>query len=141
MYKLSQIPEEYKKKLITAEQAAALVKDGDRVSYGLGCAAPYDIDIEIGKRAKELHGVEIVATTVVKDEPYAAYLNSDSNEQIRFATAHMNGFERKMSKDGRCWFIPILFNELPKYWENIDKLIIQVHPMDQWGNFNLGPQA
>ena len=53
----------------------------------------------------------------------------------------MNGFERKMSKDGRCWFIPILFNELPKYWENIDKLIIQVHPMDQWGNFNLGPQA
>ena len=141
MYKLSQIPEEYKKKLITAEQAAALVKDGDRVSYGLGCAAPYDIDIEIGKRAKDLHGVEIVATTVVKDEPYAAYLNSDSNEQIRFATAHMNGFERKMSKDGRCWFIPILFNELPKYWENIDKLIIQVHPMDQWGNFNLGPQA
>ena len=130
-----------RKKLITAEQAAALVKDGDRVSYGLGCAAPYDIDIEIGKRAKDLHGVEIVATTVVKDEPYAAYLNSDSNEQIRFATAHMNGFERKMSKDGRCWFIPILFNELPKYWENIDKLIIQVHPMDQWGNFNLGPQA
>ena len=59
MYKLSQIPEEYKKKLITAEQAAALVKDGDRVSYGLGCAAPYDIDIEIGKRAKDLHGVEM----------------------------------------------------------------------------------
>ena len=89
MYKLSQIPEEYKKKLITAEQAAALVKDGDRVSYGLGCAAPYDIDIEIGKRAKELHGVEIVATTVVKDEPYAAYLNSDSNEQIQIGRAHV----------------------------------------------------
>ena len=141
MYKISQIPEEYKKKLITAEQAAALVQDGDRVSYGLGCSAPYDIDIEIGKRAKDLHGVEIVATTVVKDEPYAAYLNSDSNEQIRFASAHMNGFDRKMAKDGRCWFIPILFNELPKYWENIDKLIIQVHPMDKWGNFNLGPQA
>ena len=52
MYKLSQIPEEYKKKLITAEQAAALVKDGDRVSYGLGCAAPYDIDIEIGNGPK-----------------------------------------------------------------------------------------
>ncbi|WP_306536583.1 acetyl-CoA hydrolase/transferase family protein [Megasphaera sp.] len=141
MYKLSQVPEEYKKKLITAEQAAALVRDGERVSYGLGCSAPYDIDIEIGKRAKELHGVEIVASTIVKDEPYAAYLNSDSNDQIRFATGHMNGFERKMSKDGRCWFLPILFNELPKYWQHIDKLIIQVHPMDKWGNFNIGPQA
>ena len=69
MYKLSQIPEEYKKKLITAEQAAALVKDGDRVSYGLGCAAPYDIDIEIGKRAKDLHGVEIVARPSSKMNP------------------------------------------------------------------------
>ena len=39
MYKLSQVPEEYKKKLITAEQAAALVRDGERVSYGLGCSA------------------------------------------------------------------------------------------------------
>ena len=50
MYKLSQVPEEYKKKLITAEQAAALVRDGERVSYGLGCSAPYDIDIEIGQK-------------------------------------------------------------------------------------------
>lgn len=141
MYKISQIPEEYKKKLITAEQAAALVKDGDRVSYGLGCSAPYDVDIEIGKRAKSLRGVEILGTTIVKDEPYAAYLNSDNNEQIRFASAHMSGADRKMSKDGRCWFIPMLFNELPKYWHDIDKLIIQVHPMDKWGNFNLGPQA
>ena len=141
MYKISEIADAYKQKLITAEQAAALVQDGDRISYGLGCSAPYDIDIALGNRIKELKGIEVVATTVVKDEPYAVYRNSDSNDQVRFATAHMNGFERKMNKDGRCWFIPMLFNELPKYWENIDKLIIQVHPMDKWGNFNLGPQV
>lgn len=141
MYKISQIPDAYKEKCITADQAAGLVKDGERISYGLGCSAPYDIDISLGKRVKELKGLEILGTTVVKDEPYAAYLESDSNEQVRFASAHMNGFDRKMNKNGRCWFIPILFNELPKYWEAIDKLIIQVHPMDAWGNFNLGPQA
>lgn len=143
MYKLSQVPEKYKEKLITAQQAAALVQEGDRVSYGLGCSAPYDIDIALGERAKnhELKGVEVLGTTVVKNEPYAVYTNSDSNDEVRFASAHLNGFDRKMNKAGRCWFIPILFNELPKYWQNIDKLILQVHPMDKWGNFNLGPQA
>lgn len=143
MYKISQIADAYKQKLVTPAGAAALVKDGDRISYGLGCSAPYDTDIALGERAKakELHGIEVLSTTVVKDEPYAVYLNSESNDEVRFASAHLNGFDRKMNKAGRCWFIPILFNELPKYWENIDKLIIQVHPMDKWGNFNIGPQA
>ena len=141
MYKVSEIADVYKKKLITVDQAAALVKDGERISYGLGCSAPYDFDIALSKRIKELRGLEILGTTVVKDEPYAVYLNSDSNDQVRFTSAHMNGFDRKMNKDGRCWFLPMLFNELPTYWDNIDKLVIQVHPMDKWGNFNLGPQA
>ncbi len=141
MYKISEVAGIYQQKLITADQAAALVKDGERVSYGLGCSAPYDFDIALGNRAKELRGVEILGTTIIKAEPYAVYANSDSNEQVRFASAHLSAFDRKMNKDGRCWFIPILFNELPKYWDRIDKLVIQVHPMDKWGNFNIGPQA
>ena len=141
MYKLSQIADEYKAKCITAAEAAALVKDGDRISYGLGCSAPYDIDLALGERAKDLKGVEILGSTIIKKDPYAPYVHSDSNEQVRFASAHLSGADRKMNKAGRCWFIPMLFNELPKYWTNIDKLIIQVHPMDKWGNFNLGPQA
>jgi len=143
MYKISQIPEEYRKKLITADEAAAKIKDGDRVSYGLGLSAPYDIDIAIGKRAKELHNVEIVGTTLVADKMYAAYTEDSTVDNIRFESAHLNGIDRKINKAGRLWFIPILFNELPYYWKDtgIDILTIQVHPMDKWGNFNLGPQA
>ena len=143
MYKISQIAEEYKKRLITADEAAAKIKDGDRVSYGLGLSAPHDIDIAIGKRAKELHNVEIVSTTLVVDKLYAAYTDDADVDNIRFASAHMNGIDRKINKAGRLWFIPMLFNELPYYWPEtgIDILTIQVHPMDKWGNFNLGPQA
>ena len=32
MYKISEIADVYKQKLITAEKAAALVQDGDRIS-------------------------------------------------------------------------------------------------------------
>ena len=39
MYKVSNLKQEYKKKLITAEQAAAMVKPGDRLHFGLGCGS------------------------------------------------------------------------------------------------------
>ena len=35
MYKVANLASEYKKKLITADQAAAMVKDGDRLHFGL----------------------------------------------------------------------------------------------------------
>ena len=144
MYKINQIADEYKNKLISADEAAAKIKDGDRVSYGLGLSAPKDIDIAIGKRASQLHNVQVVFTTLVVDKPYAVYTQDATNDNIRFASAHMNGIDRKINKDGRLWFIPMLFNELPYYWKDtggIDVLTIQVHPMDKWGNFNIGPQA
>ena len=39
MYKVSNLASEYKKKLITADQAAEMVKDGDRLHFGLGCGS------------------------------------------------------------------------------------------------------
>ena len=44
MYKLSQIQDVYKEKLVSPAKAASVVKSGDRVSFGLGCSVPYDTD-------------------------------------------------------------------------------------------------
>ena len=54
MYKVSDLSMEYKKKLITADQAAAMVKNGDRLHFGLGCGSIIDIAKAIAKRAAEL---------------------------------------------------------------------------------------
>ena len=51
MYKVKDLKAEYKKKLITAEQAAAMVKPGDRLHFGLGCGSIVDIDRAIAARA------------------------------------------------------------------------------------------
>ena len=111
MYRISQIAGEYEKRKITAAEAAARVQDGDRISYGLGLSAPVDIDRALGARIQSLRGVEIVGSVLIKSEPYAVYTESTSNTQVRFASAHMNSMDRKMNKDGRCWFIPMLFND------------------------------
>ena len=51
MYKVSQLEAEFKKKLITADDAAAMVKPGDRLHFGTGCGAIVDLDKAIAKRA------------------------------------------------------------------------------------------
>ena len=51
--------EEYKSKLITAEQAAKLVESNSIVDYGMFATKPVDFDIALGKRAGD--GLENVA--------------------------------------------------------------------------------
>ena len=74
MYKVANLASEYKKKLITADQAAAMVKDGDRLHFGLGCGSVIDIDKALAKRAKDLRDVEIVSTVSIREKPFETYL-------------------------------------------------------------------
>lgn len=145
MYKVSDLAKKYKEKLITADQAAAMVKNGDKLHFGLGCGSIVDIDKAIAKRADELKDITIISTVAIREKPFETYLATSSNEQVRFSSAHFNVHDRKMNKDGRCWYIPMMFCELPYLWVNnnneIDIAMFQVAPMDEHGNFNLGPQV
>ena len=145
MYKVANLASEYKKKLITADQAAEMVKDGDRIHFGLGCGSVIDIDKALAKRARDLRDVEIVSTVSIRERPFENYLTTNSNEQVRCSSAHFNTHDRRMNKDGRCWYIPMMFCELPFLWVNndceIDIAMSQVAPMDKHGNCNLGPQV
>lgn len=145
MYKTSALAQEYKKKLITAEQAAEMVSYNSRIHFGTGIGIVKDIDKALAARADELRGVEILSSVPVRNDPYETFLATDSNEQVRFASAHFSKIDREMSSAGRCWYMPILFNELPSYWQfnnvGVDIAFLQVAPMDKHGNFNIGPQV
>ena len=138
MYKVSSLAEEYQKKLITADEAAAMVQNNTRIHYGTGCGVVNDIDAALAKRADELKGIEVLSTVALRKEPFKIYQATSSNEQVRFASAHFSAFDRQMNKEGRCWYIPMLFNELPYYWVNnkndIDIAFFQVAPMDTHGH-------
>ena len=145
MYKISSIPGMYSRKLITADQAAALVKKNFRIHYGTGLGVPQDIDAALGKRETKLKGVEVLSNITSPRDPFQIYQGSESVDQVKFSSAHFSGADRKINKDGRCWYIPMLFNELPYYWDlnekGIDIIFISVGPMDKYGNFNIGPQV
>jgi len=135
---------EYARKLATPAEAAARVKSGDRIAYGFTHLAPYDVDDAIADRieAGELEGLEFEMALSMRQRPYAVFERSASAEQARFTSLHMLGIDRTIQADGRGWFTPMLFNETPSYWRpgnDFDICAVQVCPMDENGDFNLGP--
>ena len=143
MYRLDEIQDKYKEKLITADEAASKVENNMRVHFGLGIGAVNDLDVALSKR-DDLRGVEILSTVAIH-APWEVYKKGYPLEYYRFGSAHFTGADRKMASDGRCWYIPMNFNELTSYWEhndcNIDIAMLSVCPMDEYGFFNLGPQV
>lgn len=142
--KLKDITAEYRKKLVSADEAVKAVKSGDRVHYGLFCGIVQDLDKALAKRVHELHDVLVCDTIWAYQETPAVLQADPESKHIKYLSTHMSALDRKMNKEGLCWFIPVQFRENPKLWaENvgdIDVAMLQVGPMDRFGYFNLGPQ-
>lgn len=144
MYKVSELFTEYKKKLVSADKAVQVIKSGDRVHYGLFNGLVVDLDRALAKRAHELEHVKICTTIWAYPHSPEILVADPESRHFKYLSTHFSAFDRKMNKEGRCWYIPVQFRENTKYWaENvgdIDVAMLQVGPMDKHGNFNLGPQ-
>lgn len=142
--RMSDIKSEYKKKLVSADEAVRIVKSGDRIHYGLFGGLVRDLDTALAKRTEELFDIKVMTTIWNYPEPPAILQADPETKHFKYFSTHFSGLDRKMNKQGCCWFIPVQFRENPKYWaENvgdIDVAMLQVGPMDKYGNFNFGPQ-
>lgn len=144
-YSLDAVQAEYQKKRKTAEEAVTVVKSGDRIHYGLFNGLVVDLDRALAKRVEELRDVKVM-TTIWAYPHSPEILEADPKaEHFKYLSTHLSGLDRKWNKQGACWHIPVQFRENPKYWaENVGPIhvaMLQVAPMDRWGNFNLGPQV
>jgi butyryl-CoA:acetate CoA-transferase len=142
--KVSNIWNEYRKKCVSADEAVKVVKSGDKIHYGLFCGIVQDLDVALAKRAPELTDVTVY-DTIWAHKHVPAILEADpAVEHFHYVSTHMSAVDRRMNKEGRCWFFPVQFRENPKLWaENagdIDVAMLQSSPMDRFGYFNLGPQ-
>ena len=51
----------------------------------------------IAKRADELKDITVISTVTIREKPFETYLATESNDQVRFASAHFSGNDRAMS--------------------------------------------
>ncbi len=130
----------YSKKIISAEEAANMVKSGDQIFYSEFAMFPRTLDTALGKRIPELYDLELHSVfytqipEVIKADP--------KHEHIIMQDWHFGPVSRKLADADQCYYIPISYHQGPriihKYVEN-DVAMVAVSPMDEKGFFNLGP--
>ena len=133
----------YQEKLVSAEKAASVIKSGDWVDYGWTTATPIAVDKEIAKRLPELTDVNFRGG-ILMWVPEIFKIENPA-EHMTWNSWHMSGIERKAIAQGFCYYAPLRYSELPRYYRESqnkpDVAVFQVSPMDEHGFFNFGPNA
>ena len=133
----------YQEKLVTAEQAASVVKSGDWVDYGWTAITPVAIDRALAKRMPELTDVH-VRGGILMWVPEIFKIDNPG-EHFAWNSWHLGGIERKAASAGFAYYAPIRYSELPRYYREVkDRNAVayfQVSPMDEHGYFNFGLSA
>lgn len=137
------LAEQYKQKLISAEEAAKLVQPGDWLDYGSFNGQVRAIDAALAKRKDELQDVKVWSCV----NPYPTAINEVDplGETFIWHSWHFSGRDRAINKTKPVYYSSIIYSELPRYCrEHIEPLalaFLQVAPMDKHGYFNFGPQC
>lgn len=136
--------EEYLRKRMTPEEAAKLVKSGDWVEYGSFSGSAVVLDKALAARKDELTDVKIRDCTRATGTPEVCKVDPN-REHFTYNGWQFSGFERKLSDQGLCSYIPLVYHELPSYFRRgyaqTDVFMLPVTPMDKHGYFNFGPQV
>lgn len=124
---------------VSIEEAAALVKSGDRVAAAHACGSPEPLLDAMVERADELSDVEIVHMVSMGASRYCL---PEYSKSFRHNSLFAGGNTRQAIREGRADYTPCFFSEIPGLFRNgvlpLDVAMITVSPPDKMGNVSLG---
>jgi acyl-CoA hydrolase len=126
-------------KVITAEEAAALVRSGSWVDYGPNLCMPELFDRALAARAPELSDVKVRSCLMLR--PHAvAEVDDPEGKHFQLYSWHFSAHDRKLHDSGRSHYVPMNFGEAPDYYRRFidppDVVCLKTCPMDEHGYFN-----
>lgn len=130
---------EYENKKHTPEEAANLVKSGDRVFYGEFVLFPEAIDEALARRVEELRNVD-VKTVCYMRVPKIVEADPECKHFI-LNDFHFGTISRRLYDKHLCYYIPITYHQGPRVirkYLDFDIAFLTVGPMDPRGYFNYG---
>ncbi len=127
-------------KQMTAEEAAGLIRSGDKVFVGSGGAVPIDLVQAMTRRAPELRDVEIYhILTLGTTEQSAPYVLPGMEPSFIHYAFFTGPNVRKAQNEGRAYAIPIHLSNVPAALAayEIDVALLMVSPPRR-GYYSLG---
>ena len=130
---------EYKRKLVSAEEAVKVVDTGDWVGYSHFAMAPRRLDEALAKRKDELRDVKIRAVCPLQTIAVATV--DPKYEHFIYHSGFLSPYDRHLGD--RCMHIPGLFRASPStvrrgFAPRTRVFFVKTAPMDNHGFFNFG---
>jgi acyl-CoA hydrolase/L-amino acid N-acyltransferase YncA len=129
----------YQSRLTTAEQALEVIRSGQRVLVGSGCAAPQELLRALVKRSRLVSDVELVHLLTFGIAPYVDPVYEGS---FRHNAFFIGSNVREAIQEGRADYTPIFLSEIPNlFFSNqlpLDTVLVMLAPPDQFGYCSLG---
>jgi len=123
--------EKYKNKIGNAVAAMNLIKSGDSVFIGTGCAQPQHLVNALVEQSTRIFDVHIIHLLTIGTAPYA---DEKLREKFKMNTFFIADNVRHALAKGIADYTPIFLSEIPDEFENgripIDVALISVTPPD-----------
>jgi 4-hydroxybutyrate CoA-transferase len=137
--------DQYREKLITAQQAAAMIKSGQRVLIGLGTAEPQYIANALCERWRELREVEIFTSNTMQPYPW---FDKERGSAFKIQAGYLSGYSRPLYQEKRIEYSINTVYSPAKWLEasrsaammNADVCLIMVSPPNAQGFCSFGEQ-
>ncbi len=130
---------EYLAKTMSAAQALAAVRSGDRVWIQSGCGTPAPLVKALVAKSEDLLDVEIVHMMTLGS---ADYTRPEFAGHFRHRGLFLGANTREAAVEGRADYTPIFLSEIEGLFESgempLDVVLMQVSPPDARGFMSLG---
>jgi acyl-CoA hydrolase len=128
-------------RIVSADEAAALVRSGMWLDYGLSLSQPDAFDAAVARRAPELSDVKIRNCLTLS--PRATIEADPRGRHFSVFNWHFGGYDRAKHDVGLCHYIPLNLGEVPGYYRRfidpVDIVVLKTRPLGDDGYFNFGP--
>jgi acyl-CoA hydrolase len=133
---------DYRSRILSADDAVAVVESGQRVYIHNGCAEPTELVKALTRRGPLLRDVEVMhmATMGVADYSLPEY-----EGHFRTNSLFIGGNVRQAIQAGRGDYTPVFLSEIEGLFRSgavpIDVALLQTTPPDAYGYLSLGPSV
>jgi acetyl-CoA hydrolase len=134
--------EQYKKKVVSAEEAVNAVESGNRIFLTGNCSVPVNSLDALVKRAQALYDVEICHALTIGSADYVA---PELEGHLKVNALFIGPNVRKAVQEGRADFTPVLLSEFTLLFKEghlpVDVAMVHLSPPDEHGFCSFGVEV
>jgi len=134
--------DDYKKKLVTAEEAIAEIKSRSRVYISGNAATPYVLMRALASRKDELKDVELSHVLLLGEDPLS---KPEMEGHFRHNSLFVGPADRHAINEGRADYVPIFLHQIPNLFYSgqmlLDVVMLHLSPPDEHGFMSFGVEV